>query len=102
DEHKSKHAPKRNCCADGYHDHPGDLWRSNAGWPNNARPGQEPRGQINQHEANKKRSVSNCTNQDKHTYYFHGKHPESRRENGANGMSDMAATRIWAIRTKRL
>jgi hypothetical protein len=42
-----------------------------------------------QHEANEKRSVSNCANKNKHVYCFHGKHPEAGSENGANGNSDI-------------
>src|SRR5438552_1114111 len=64
--YEKKHAPKRNRRSDRYHDHPADLRRSGGCGRNNARPRQESTGQINQHEANKKRSVSNCTNQDKH------------------------------------
>ncbi len=66
DEHKREHAPKRNRRADRYYDRPGDLRRSGSCGRNNAGPRQEPGWQINQHEPNKKRRVSNCTNQDKH------------------------------------
>ena len=43
-----------------------DLRRFGCCGRNNARPRQESTRQIDQHEAKKKRSISNCTNENEH------------------------------------
>src|SRR4029453_619817 len=68
DEHESKHAPKRNRRSDRYHDHARHLRRSGSCGFSNSRPRQEPSGQIHQHKANKKRSVSDRTDKNEHGY----------------------------------
>jgi len=66
DEHKREHAAKRNHRSDRYNDHSRDLRHSGSCGLNNVRPRQESTRQINQDEANKKRSVCNCTDENKH------------------------------------